>query len=451
MRGTRLSILAFGVALGLGAFAASAAFSQTKPQFKLLDATRYDLSVGYNNIRANAPPGGCPCFDMNGGFVFGTVRLTDWLGISGEFTGGHSSNISTLAQGLTLTTFTVGPRVSHRFRQFTPFGEVLAGGAHGSGSYFPTKVSSYTASSSFAVSAGGGLDVNLNNRFSIRALDLQYLRTSFPNGVNNEQNQLMIGAGLIIKFQGHNREEEAAVPAPVQPVAPLPPPPPPPPSVAFTCGTNVANVPLGQMVVITGDAKTEPGQLDLDYSWSADGGTIEGSGNVVSINTTGMAIGDYRVKGHAVLVSSPSIGRECVAVFRVVPVEVPPASTTTYVNVEKNDKDFHDNVKDAYFAVNSAKISPETLATIIHAAQYLVAHPAIQVIISGWADPRGSVDSNLALGAKRANAVRAALIDAGVPPSQLEIISNGKSSQVCTTRDQECWKQNRRVSYSMKP
>jgi outer membrane protein OmpA-like peptidoglycan-associated protein len=280
---------------------------------------------------------------------------------------------------------------------------------------------------------------------------LQYLRTSFPNGVNNEQNQLMIGAGLIIKFQGHNREEEAAVPAPVQPVAPLPPPPPPPPSVAFTCGTNVANVPLGQMVVITGDAKTEPGQLDLDYSWSADGGTIEGSGNVVSINTTGMAIGDYRVKGHAVLVSSPSIGRECVAVFRVVPVEVPPASTTTYVNVEKNDKDFHDNVKDAYFAVNSAKISPETLATIIHAAQYLVAHPAIQVIISGWADPRGSVDSNLALGAKRANAVRAALIDAGVPPSQLEIISNGKSSQVCTTRDQECWKQNRRVSYSMKP
>jgi len=37
--------------------------------------------------------------------------------------------------------------------------------------------------------------------------------------------------------------------------------------------------PLGQMVVIFGDAKTEPGQLDLDYSWSTDGGAIEGSGN----------------------------------------------------------------------------------------------------------------------------------------------------------------------------
>jgi outer membrane protein OmpA-like peptidoglycan-associated protein len=221
--------------------------------------------------------------------------------------------------------------------------------------------------------------------------------------------------------------------------------------VAFACSTNVANVPLGQMVVITGDARTEPGQLDLDYSWSTDGGTIEGSGNVVSINTTGMAIGDYRVKGHASLVSSPSIIRECVAVFRVIPVEVPPAPTTTYVDHEKKDRDFHDNVKDAYFAVNSAKITPDTLVTIIHAAQYLVAHPGIQVIISGWADPRGSVDANLALGAKRANAVRSALIEAGVPPSQLEIISNGKSSQVCTTRDQACYRLNRRVSYSMKP
>lgn len=445
MRASRLLIMA----LGLGTFAASA-FSQSKPQFKLLDPTRYDLSVGYNNIRANAPPGGCPCFGVNGGFVDGTLRLTDWLGISGEFTGGHSSNISSLGQGLTLTTFTAGPTVSHRFRRFTPFGEVLVGGAHGSDSYFPTKVSSSPASSSFAVSAGGGVDFGLNSRFSIRALDMQYLRTSFPNGVNSEQNQLMIGAGFVVKFQGHNQEKDAA-PMPVQTATAPPPPPPLPPSVAFTCSTNVANVPLGQMVVITGDARTEPGQLGLNYSWSTDAGTIEGSGNIVSINTTGMAIGDYRVKGHAILVSSPSINQDCIAVFRVVPVEVPPASTTTYVNVEKNDIEFHENVKDAYFAVNSAKITPDTLATIIHAAQYLVAHPTIQVIIGGWADPRGSVDFNLALGAKRANAVRKALIDAGVPPGQLEIISNGKSSQVCTSRDQECWRQNRRVSYAMKP
>jgi outer membrane protein OmpA-like peptidoglycan-associated protein len=449
MRGTRLLVLV----LGLGAIAVSTARAQSKPQFQLVDATRYDLSVGYNNIRANAPPGGCDCFDMNGGFVMGTVHLTDWFGIAGEFTGGHSSNISALGQGLTLTTFTAGPRVSHRFGRFTPTGGVLVGGAHGSDSYFPSRTSSSASSSSFAVSIGGALDVRLSPRISIRTLDLQYLRTSFPNGVNNEQNQLMIGAGVILKFYGHS-SEAPAVPAPVQiapPPPPQPPPPPPPPSVALTCGTNVANVPLGQMVAIFADAKTEPGQLDLDYAWSTDGGTIEGSGSTVSINTTGMAIGDYRVKGHASLVSSPSIGRDCVAVFRVVPVEKPLAPAPVYMSNERNEKEFHDNVKDAYFGVNSAKITPDTLATIIHAAQYLVAHPAIQVIISGWADPRGSLDYNLALAMKRANAVRSALIDAGVPPGQLEIISNGKSSQVCTTRDQDCLRMNRRVSYAMKP
>jgi outer membrane protein OmpA-like peptidoglycan-associated protein/opacity protein-like surface antigen len=444
MRGTGLILLA----LGAGALCVSAALAQSKPQFKIIDATRWDFSVGYNNTRANAPPSVCQCFNMNGGFVFGSVHLTDWFGIEGQFTGGHSSNISPLGQGLTLTTFTAGPRVSHRFHRFTPYGEVLVGGAHGSDSYFPSKTSSSPSASSFAFSTGGGVDFRLTPRVSIRGLDMQYLRTSLPNGTSNEQNQLMIGAGLVIKFQ--ERSRETAGPMPVEAAIP-PPPPPPPPVVAFTCGTNVANVPLGQMVVITGDAKTDPGQLDVDYSWSTDGGNIEGSGKVVSINTMGLAIGDYRVKGRASLISTPSISGDCVAVFRVIPVEPPPAPSNTYVTIEKNEREFHDNVRDAYFDVNSAKIKPDTLATIIHAAQYLVAHPKIQVIISGWADPRGSVDYNLMLGIKRANAVRDALMDAGVPPNQLEVISNGKSSQVCTTKDQKCWQQNRRVSYTMKP
>lgn len=444
MRGTGLILSA----LGAGALSVSAAFAQSTPQFKLVDATRYDFAVGYNNIRANAPPGSCNCFDTNGGFITGTFHVTEWLGIAGEFTGGHSSNISSLGQGLTLTTFTAGPRVSYRFRRLYPFGEVLIGGAHGSDSYFPSPTSSSTSASSFAVSTGGGLDFRLSPRYSIRALDLQYLRTSLPNGINNEQNQLMIGAGLVIKFQSRRSHE---TPAPLPAVQAAAPPPPPPPVLAFTCGTNVANVPLGQLIVITGDAKTEPVLPDLEYAWSTNGGTIEGSGKTVSINTTGMAIGDYRVTGHASVVSTPSINGECVAVFRVIPVEVPPVSSTTVVNTQELNREFHENVKDAYFDVNSARIKPETLATIIHAAQYLVAHPKIEVIIGGWADPRGSADFNLKLGIKRANAVRAALIDAGVPASQLEVLSNGKSSQVCATSDQQCWEQNRRVSYAIKP
>ena len=144
MRGTGLILSA----LGAGALSVSAAFAQSKPQFKIIDATRYDFAVGYNNIRANAPPGNCNCFNMNGGLVTGTFHVNEWLGITGEFTGGHSSNISPLGQGLTLTTFTAGPRVSYRFRRFYPFGEVLVGGAHGSDSYFPSPTASSTSASS---------------------------------------------------------------------------------------------------------------------------------------------------------------------------------------------------------------------------------------------------------------------------------------------------------------
>jgi peptidoglycan-associated lipoprotein len=272
---------------------------------------------------------------------------------------------------------------------------------------------------------------------------VQYLRTYFPNGTDNAQNQLMLGAGLVIKFSGMSRKVHYAAPAPVV-VAP------PPPTVAFTCGTNVANVPLGQMVQIFGDAKTEPEQLNVAYTWSSDGGMIEGTGSTVSINTTGMAIGDYRVKGHASVGSNPASTADCTTVFRVIAVEPPPAPTTTYVTVSdpaaKDEKLFHQNVKDAFFDVNSAAIRPDTQASINQAANYL-----IHVLISGWADPRGSVQFNLALGIKRAHAVQSALIAAKVPADQLEIISNGKSSQVCTNANKSCWQQNRRVSFTMKP
>src|SRR6202012_2886277 len=202
MRGTRLILLAV-VALDMGL---SPGIAQSAPQFKLLDATRWDLSVGYRNIRANAPPDQCQCFDLNGGFVVGSFHINDWLRIAGDFSGSHSGQISSLGQGLTLTTFTGGPQVSHRLGRFTPYGEALVGGAHGSDSYFPSLNSAAQSASSFAFSTGGGLDVRLNARFSIRDLDVQYLRTSFPNGVNNEQNHLMMGAGLVIKFYSHAKK-----------------------------------------------------------------------------------------------------------------------------------------------------------------------------------------------------------------------------------------------------
>lgn len=179
------------------------AWAQAGPMDPTNFVPRYTLGLGYNNIRANAPPTSCGCFDMNGGFVSGSVELKYWLSAVGEITAGHANDIGPLGQNLTLTTYTAGPRVNFRRERFVTYGQALIGAAHGSDSYFPEGTSYSASASSFAFSAGGGLDYHLNHRFAIQLIEAQYLHTAFPNGANDSQSHLMLGAGLVLKFHGH--------------------------------------------------------------------------------------------------------------------------------------------------------------------------------------------------------------------------------------------------------
>lgn len=206
---------------------------------------RYTVALGYQNVRANAPPGSCDCFDMNGGFASVGIKLKYWLSAAGEVTGGHAKDIGPLGQDLTLATYTAGPRITFRGKRFLPFAQALFGAAHGSDSYFP-KANSYTTSAtSFALSTGGGLDVFVNHRIAIRPIEAQYLRTSFPNGTTNFENHLTLGAGVVFQFRDryaqphiHRAKAEPPAtlpptpePAPVAQAAPEPPPAPPTPEV----------------------------------------------------------------------------------------------------------------------------------------------------------------------------------------------------------------------------
>lgn len=315
---------------------------------------RFDVSLGYNYIRANSPPAACTCFSMNGGYASAAYHATNWLSVAGEFTGGHASKISTLGQDLTLTTYLFGPRVQHPMSRFVPFAQILFGGAHGSDSYFPSGGSYTTSASSWAFSAGGGADFSLNRRFSIRAVNVQYLRTAFPNGANNSQNHLMVGAGIVVKFGGRSATR-----------ASFPPP------------TRIQAVPE-----------------------------------------------------------------------RMEPALVPtPAEATPPVSPEAA---FHEGVPDALFDYDSAAIRQDTQVAILHAAEYLTAHTQVYVLIGGYSDERGTSDYNLALGQRRANAARDALIAAGIAADRLEVVSYGKGAQVCTDENEACFQQNRRAAFSMR-
>lgn len=160
-----------------------------------------------------------------------------------------------------------------------------------------------------------------------------------------------------------------------------------------------------------------------------------------------MAPGDYRVTGHAYLVSNPSATAECVSLFHVDPHAQPHQIAQNTGNV--GEKEFHENVPDVLFDYDSYVIRPDAQGIISHAAEYLNAHPNIHVLIAGYADERGSAEYNLALGENRATAVRNALISAGVASDQLQIISYGKEAQICTENSETCFQRNRRAAFNM--
>jgi peptidoglycan-associated lipoprotein len=126
-----------------------------------------------------------------------------------------------------------------------------------------------------------------------------------------------------------------------------------------------------------------------------------------------------------------------------------PASTGTLPGDMGSDAEFHKNVQDAFFDYDSYELRPDAQASTSQTASYLAAHPAIRVVIGGYADERGSAEYNLALGENRANSARTALTAAGVAPGRVRVISYGKEKQFCTEENETCWQENRRAQFSL--
>jgi peptidoglycan-associated lipoprotein len=105
---------------------------------------------------------------------------------------------------------------------------------------------------------------------------------------------------------------------------------------------------------------------------------------------------------------------------------------------------FASSIKDIYFDYDRYDLRAEDQAAVNADASFLKAHPSIRFTIEGHCDERGSTDYNLALGDNRANAARNALVNAGVPASQIKVISFGKEKPFCTESNESCYQQNRR-------
>jgi len=101
-------------------------------------------------------------------------------------------------------------------------------------------------------------------------------------------------------------------------------------------------------------------------------------------------------------------------------------------------------LQDVFFGYDQWTLSDAGMEALNHDAQWLKEHPRALMKVEGHADERGTADYNLVLGEKRAKAARSYLIEAGVGPKQLAVVSYGKARPFCTDPSESCYQQNRR-------
>jgi opacity protein-like surface antigen len=166
------------------------------------DPPRAEVFGGYSYFRANPDD-----VSLHGWNASVTGYLNDWFGIEGDFSGHYGSpsvfGFDIPVVDLSSHTFMVGPKLAYRSDRVTPFAHFLIGGARAATGSFGVTISD----TALAAAVGGGLDINLNDRFAIRAIQADYLMTRFetgPNilftGLDDRQDNLRISAGIVIRF-----------------------------------------------------------------------------------------------------------------------------------------------------------------------------------------------------------------------------------------------------------
>jgi peptidoglycan-associated lipoprotein len=99
---------------------------------------------------------------------------------------------------------------------------------------------------------------------------------------------------------------------------------------------------------------------------------------------------------------------------------------------------------DIHFDYDSFELDEPSRQTLQENAQWLKDHPSVRVEIEGHCDDRGTVEYNLALGAKRAAAAKNYLVALGIGRDRLTTISYGEELPLCHEETEDCWSRNRR-------
>ncbi|HEY4357149.1 MAG TPA: hypothetical protein VGN16_15475 [Acidobacteriaceae bacterium] len=158
-----------------------------------------DLSLTYDAFRQNGTPG--PSFWQSGGSVDLNAQIHRGLGAEVLFTAATAKNANNSGVDVNTMNVVFGPRYTFTYnKKAAVFGDVLFGETHGFHGVYPSTSGATSSANSFALMAGGGMDVRLAPHVAIRLVEVRWLRSQLPNATTNVQNGVQIGAGVTFRF-----------------------------------------------------------------------------------------------------------------------------------------------------------------------------------------------------------------------------------------------------------
>jgi outer membrane protein OmpA-like peptidoglycan-associated protein len=255
--------------------AAAAGWAQQSQKPVQPAAVTTDLAVTFAVERAQAVSN--QKFWFKGGGADAAVTFWKGLGLAATLTGDQASNV---ADGVDVNklSYLGGPRYTFTAwkaqkgpRRLQVYGQGLFGGVHGFDGLYPADGEAKTSANSFAIQAGGGLNLYLTKRWGVRLLEADYVRSNLPNASDDVQNDLRLAFGVTYHL-------ESAV---------LPP-------VTLSVTASPAAVFAGDPVTVTATAGNLNPKQNVIYSFSGEGVTSNGATATVATST--LAPGTYTVK-----------------------------------------------------------------------------------------------------------------------------------------------------------
>jgi len=219
---------------------------------------------------------------------------------------------------------------------------------------------------------------------------------------------------------------------PVAKTPEAPPPPPARPTVSLSADQTTIN--KGDTVTLSW---TSTNSTQVTIAPEVGAVAPEGSTKVSPANST----------TYSITASGP--GGSADATVRITVNAPPPPPPPAAVHTDSLEEMFLKEMRDAYFDLDKADIRSDARTALAKSADFLRNYPQVKVVVEGHCDERGSTEYNLALGDRRAAAVKQYLVGLGIGADRISTVSYGKEKPTCMESNEECWQKNRRGHFVM--